>query len=100
MSHICAVQFYSVIDSSDGFYTNTVAREYRSRTAVPFRILGGDSDLEALFSVEATKSGLHELSGHHTCGGLRVCIYNGIPDEGLDQLMFFMVSFQEKYHTR
>jgi phosphoserine aminotransferase len=47
------VQFYAVIDASRGFYSNHVAREYRSRTSIPFRILGGDAELEARFSRDA-----------------------------------------------
>ena len=63
------VQFYSIIDSSDGFYTNNVHPEYRSRTSVPFRVLGGDVALEQAFCREAEAAGLHQLSGHHTVGG-------------------------------
>ena len=44
--------------------------------------------------------GLHQLSGHHSAGGLRVCIYNGIPDEGLDLLITFMEQFRAKYDIR
>ena len=91
------MQFYSILDSSGGFYTNNVAPEFRSRTSVPFRIQGGNTALEAAFLEEAKAAGLHQLAGHHSVGGLRVCMYNGVPDEGLRALCFFMVSFQERH---
>lgn len=96
---VMAVQFYSILDSSGGFYTNNVAPDCRSRTSVPFRIMGGDTALEALFIEEAKVAGLYQLAGHHSVGGLRVCMYNGIPDEALHALCFFMLSFQER-HSR
>lgn len=98
MQRMCALQFYSIIDSSDGFYNNNVHPEFRSRTSVPFRVRGGDVDLEETFCREAEAAGLHQLSGHHTVGGLRVCLYNGIPDAALRSLCHFMVSFQG-HHT-
>lgn len=91
------LQFYAAVDSSGGFYCNNVHPDYRSRTSVPFRIRGGDEGLEARFVQEAALTGLHQLSGHHTCGGLRVCLYNGIPDEGLDALIAFMATFRAQH---
>ena len=88
---------YDAIDASEGFYTNRVHPRFRSRTTVPFRIRNGNAHLEDLFSQEAKKVGLHQLGGHHTCGGLRVCIYNGIPDEGLEVLLCFMQTFQAQH---
>lgn len=67
---------------------------------MPFRIGGGDEALEECFVAEAALAGLHQLSGHHTCGGLRVCIYNGVPDEGLDALIAFMAAFQRQHASR
>jgi phosphoserine aminotransferase len=71
--------------------------DFRSRTSVPFRILGGDTELENCFLKEAQDAGLYQLSGHHTVGGLRVCLYNGIPDDGLRTLCHFMVTFKDRY---
>jgi len=34
---------------------------------------------------------------NHTCGGLRVCIYNSVPACAVDILMDFMISFKKKY---
>lgn len=91
------MQFYAAIDGSGGFYVNNVHPDFRSKTSIPFRILDADGALETLFSEQASLSGLHQLSGHHTCGGLRVCLYNGIPDTALDALLYFMDSFQEQF---
>lgn len=91
----CA-QLYAAIDGSGGFYANDVAPEFRSRTSVPFRIRGGDTRLEAAFIREAEDFGLHQLSGHHSVGGIRVCIYNGLPDEALHALLDFMAAFRQE----
>lgn len=88
---------YDLIDQSEGFYTNKVHAEYRSHTALPFRIHGGDKALEDLFVKESTEAGLLQLFGHPLLGGLRVCIYNGLPDEAITALLEFMTSFSNKY---
>jgi len=46
---------YNYIDSSDGFYWNSVHHNYRSRMNVLFRIKMGDEKLEAKFQEEAKK---------------------------------------------
>jgi phosphoserine aminotransferase len=94
------MQFYSAIDESNGFYVNNVHPDFRSKTSIPFRILDGDDNLETQFSEQGSLCGLHQLSGHHTCRGLRVCLYNGIPDDGLDALLYFMASFQQRFDSR
>ena len=44
---------YDCIDSSNGFYTNHVDADYRSRMNVVFRIRDGDINLENKFIREA-----------------------------------------------
>lgn len=88
---------YDLVDRSSGFYTNNVQSEYRSHTALPFRIHGGDRQLEDLFVTESTAAGLLQLFGHPLLGGLRVCIYNGLPDEAISELLVFMNRFMQKY---
>lgn len=61
------------------------------------RILGGDKGLEDLFVKASTEAGLLQLFGHPLLGGLRVCIYNGLPDEAITALLSFMTSFSSKY---
>jgi phosphoserine aminotransferase len=62
---------------------------------VPFIINNGDEKLEKKFLDEATKTGLINLAGHRSVGGLRASIYNGVPIEGVDTLVTFMKNFQE-----
>lgn len=94
------MQLYEALDNSEGFYCNDVASEYRSRTSVPFRIAGGDGALERAFILEAEAAGLYQLAGHHSIGGLRVCIYNGLPNEALDCLLDFMDAFRIRHTHR
>ena len=61
------------------------------------RIHGGDKSLEDMFVKESTEAGLLQLFGHPLLGGLRVCIYNGLPDEAITALLSFMISFSSKY---
>ena len=61
------------------------------------RVHGGDRALEDLFVKESTEAGLLQLFGHPLLGGLRVCIYNGLPDEAITALLSFMTSFSNKY---
>ncbi len=49
---------------------------------------------------ESTAAGLLQLFGHPLMGGLRVCIYNGLPDEAIDALLHFMAAFRLKYQGR
>ncbi|WZN64659.1 phosphoserine aminotransferase [Chloropicon roscoffensis] len=95
-----AYKVYKAIDLSDGFYVNNVADEYRSQVTIPFTIGAGKKnrpDLEKLFCEEAERCNLHQLAGHHTCGGLRVCIYNSVPACAVDIFFDFMISFKKKY---
>mmetsp|Transcript_611 Transcript_611/g.1773 ORF Transcript_611/g.1773 Transcript_611/m.1773 type:complete len:431 (-) Transcript_611:264-1556(-) len=99
-----AYKIYKEVDLSDGFYVNNVAAEYRSQVTIPFNIFdkSGKSrpDLEKLFCKEAEKCNLHQLAGHHTCGGLRVCIYNSVPDCAVDIFVEFMEMFRKKYANK
>ena len=61
------------------------------------RIHGGDKQLEDLFVKESTEAGLLQLFGHPLLGGLRVCIYNGLPDEAISELLVFMSAFAKKH---
>eukprot|EP00891_Asterochloris_glomerata_P006216 jgi/Astpho2/6216/Aster-03623 len=89
-----AQQVYDALDGSEGFYSNRVDPTYRSHTAIPFR------QLEDAFVAESTAAGLLQLFGHPLMGGLRVCIYNGLPDEAIDALLHFMAAFRLKYQGR
>ena len=93
-----ADSIYAIIDASEGFYVNTVRRDFRSRMNVPMRI-GGSSgseprrDLEEKFTAEAKKAGLLQLFGHKVKGGLRVTLYNGVNDDSVGLVAQFMLQF-------
>jgi len=86
---------YEYIDSSEGYYSNGVAKEFRSRMNVPFRVKAND-ELEAKFLAEATKANLIDLKGHRSVGGCRASIYNAMPVEGVQALIDFMKKFREE----
>jgi phosphoserine aminotransferase len=82
---------YKVIDASN-FYSNPVATAYRSWMNVPFVL--ADSSLDADFLAKAEQSGLTNLKGHRSVGGMRASIYNAMPEEGIRALVEFMADFE------
>lgn len=88
--------FYEVIDASNGFYVNNVEPEWRSLMTIPLRIRSGDKTLEEKFIRESTEAGFYNLIGHPLFGGLRITVYNQLPDEAVDALTSFMREFCER----
>jgi len=86
---------YDIIDNSNGFYTNPVAKECRSRTNVVFLLC--NKDLEAKFLDESKSSNLYELKGHRSVGGLRASLYHGVKLDDVKRLAKFMLDFKAKY---
>jgi phosphoserine aminotransferase len=84
---------YDYIDGQ-GFYSNPVARQDRSRMNVPFRLR--DDKLDAKFLQQAEARGLSQLKGHRSVGGMRASIYNAMPVEGVEALIEFMEEFRAK----
>ena len=82
---------YNVIDASS-FYSNPVATAYRSWMNVPFVL--ADADLDAKFLSTAEASGLTNLKGHRSVGGMRASIYNALPEDGIRELVEFMAEFE------
>ena len=89
-----AGKLYAEIDRS-GFFRGTAQKESRSLMNVTFRL--ATEDLEKLFIREATAAGLDGLAGHRAVGGMRASIYNAFPEEGVDALVSFMRSFEQKH---
>lgn len=85
---------YDFMDSSDGFYKGTAAKEDRSLMNVTFRL--PNEDLEKKLIAEATEKGFIGLKGHRSVGGLRASIYNAFPPKGVDDLVEFMKDFKTK----
>eukprot|EP00518_Triparma_eleuthera_P008255 CAMPEP_0182479704 /NCGR_PEP_ID=MMETSP1319-20130603/34615_1 /TAXON_ID=172717 /ORGANISM="Bolidomonas pacifica, Strain RCC208" /LENGTH=386 /DNA_ID=CAMNT_0024681139 /DNA_START=108 /DNA_END=1264 /DNA_ORIENTATION=- len=88
---------YDVIDNSDGFYVNSVRPEHRSRMNCVFRIGDGNEALEDAFTREAEEQGMHQLFKHPLFKGLRITLYNGLPDAAVDAVVQFMRDFKQKH---
>jgi phosphoserine aminotransferase len=78
---------YDLIDSSQGYYTNDVLSDYRSRINIPFRLSKGEK-LETKFLEEADQKGFKGLKSLKD--GCRVSIYNAMSMEGVEKLALFM----------
>lgn len=89
-----STMIYDQIDRT-GFYRSPIDKQYRSRMNVPFRI--HDESLEDLFLKDAKDSGLLQLKGHRSVGGIRASIYNAMPLEGVEALLGFMQHFEKKH---
>jgi phosphoserine aminotransferase len=88
-----AGKLYDFIEAS-GFYKSPVAKNARSWMNVPFTL--AKPELDKTFCDEAKKSGLVNLEGHRSVGGMRASIYNAMPPEGIDALIKFMKEFQAR----
>jgi len=89
---------YDTIDAS-GFYINGVARAARSRMNVPFflRDPGVDGAHNEAFLAGARETGLLQLKGHKTVGGMRASLYNAMPLEGVQALAGYMREFERTH---
>ena len=82
---------YDYIDQSS-LYENPVNSKYRSWVNIPFTLSANNLDEE--FLTKASKSGLYNLKGHRTVGGMRASVYNSMPIEGVEKLISFMKEFE------
>ncbi len=86
-----AGRLYEAIDRSD-FYNSPVDLRYRSWMNVPFTL--ADDSLDAEFLIQAGNTGLLNLKGHRSVGGMRASIYNAMPEAGVSALIDFMAEFE------
>ena len=86
---------YKAIDGSDGFYTNTIPPNARSRMNVVFNLR--EEALTDLFVKEAADAGLVNLKGHRLVGGLRASLYNALPVQAAQVLADFMADFASRH---
>lgn len=89
-----AGKIYGLIDSSD-FYRGTVQVASRSSMNIPFRL--PSEELESRFLEASQKSGMINLKGHRSVGGIRASIYNAMPAEGVDRLVELMREFERTH---
>jgi phosphoserine aminotransferase len=90
-----AALIYSAIDNSRGFYQGAAKENCRSVMNIPFRMM--TESLEQEFCKQAENQGLIGLRGHRSVGGLRASIYNACPTEAVQDLVNFMVDFQNQF---
>lgn len=86
-----AQKLYTAIDQS-GFYHSPVAVDCRSWMNIPFTLV--DDSLDKDFLDQAGATGLLNLKGHRSVGGMRASIYNAMPEAGVDALIGFMEEFE------
>ncbi|OQB20456.1 MAG: Phosphoserine aminotransferase [Firmicutes bacterium ADurb.Bin182] len=88
-----AALLYEVIDNSKLFKCSIV-KENRSMMNVRFST--GSEELDAKFVKESAASGMSNLKGHRSTGGLRASIYNAMPYEGVEYLVKFIKEFEKQ----
>jgi len=88
-----ADKLYGYINNSN-FYANPVELASRSLMNIPFTLANADRD--KAFLAEAEESGLLNLKGHRSIGGMRASIYNAVPEEAVDTLVAFMQDFESR----
>ena len=92
-----SAQLYRVLDESR-LYENRVAPGFRSSINIPFAIR--DAGVLEDFLCQAEQRQLLGLQGHRSAGGVRVSLYNAMPDAGVDRLTEFMSEFEAgQYQT-
>ena len=86
-------RLYRILDESR-LYENRVAPGFRSSINIPFAIR--DAGVLEDFLRQAGQRQLLGLQGHRTAGGIRVSLYNAMPDAGVDRLTEFMSEFEAR----
>jgi len=99
---------YRAVDNSQGFYSNTVPKQYRSRVNVVFVIPAKsdgngekksderDAAMEAKFIKEAASENIKGIQGHRNVGGMRASLFNAISLPNTETLVGFMGRFRAK----
>ena len=95
-TEMLAKELYLEIDSSKGFYANSVPNGLRSRVSVVFNIPSNRA-LESKFLKQAEARGLLQLTNHPSVGGMRASLYNAVPTRAVDELVSFMKTFRKEH---
>ena len=99
LAELRSTMIYDTVDGSDGFYTNSIDKKFRSTINIPFRINPDNEDsttytsLELKFLEIAAEKGLLQLKGHSSNPGIRVSMYNAMDVEGVETLIELMYQF-------
>ena len=84
---------YDAIDNSK-LFKGTAQKEYRSLMNVTF--VSGDAATDDKFVKVCEESGLANVKGYRTVGGMRASIYNAMPMEGVEKLVDVMKKFEKE----
>jgi len=85
---------YAAIDRSGGFYRGLAEVQSRSLMNASFRL--PTPELDERFADEAEAAGLGGLRGHRSAGGIRVSMYNSVPQAACDAAVQFMDEFARR----
>lgn len=88
-----ATLLYECIDQSNGFYSNPINVNCRSKINIPFNL--PTATLLDKFLKNAELQNLKFLNGHKLVGGARASLYNAMPVSGVEQLCDFMHGFSK-----
>lgn len=83
---------YEYLDSSKIFTPYVTEKEDRSVTNITFGT--GSQEMDQEFLEVAARYGLINLKGHRLVGGLRACLSNAMPLEGVHRLVTVMAAFE------
>jgi phosphoserine aminotransferase len=97
INHEKAQILYDFLEQSTMF-GSPVRKDSRSIMNIPF--VSPSAELDAMFVKEAKAVGLETLKGHRSVGGMRASLYNGMPVEGVKELVAFMKEFENKHKKR
>jgi len=86
---------YEAIERSGDFYRADVDPRFRSRVNPCFRL--ANEALTGHFLQEAEQAGLRDLRGHPLVGGVRVSLYNGLPEQAVGALTAFLDVFRRAH---
>ena len=81
-----------------GLYRQLAPAGWRSRVNPCFHL--ADAQHCARFLAEAQAAGLRDLGGHPARGGVRLSLYNGLPDAAVEALAAFLDAFARRCKRR
>ncbi len=85
---------YDFLNDSPFFNPTVPNKKDWSNMNAPFTMV--KPELNDKFLEEAAYHGFVNLKGHRSVGGFRASIYNAMPIEGVEELVFFMDEFQHR----
>lgn len=84
---------YDYLDQSS-FFAPTISNP-KDRSIMNICFLSPTKDTDKAFVAYAEMKGLVNLKGHRSVGGMRASLYNGMPLEGVQELVRVMREFEE-----